>query len=84
MLRFAPILVGLTLLCGCTDLTCGEGTHEEQGICLPNILTACGEGTYYQNGRCLVDFDALISDTETPDATSDTDEDTDRDGQDDG
>ncbi len=65
----------VALLCGCSDLVCGEGTHEEQGVCLPNILYTCGEGTYYENGYCIVDYDALGADAsaaDVPDEDRDT------------
>lgn len=52
--RVAVIAVSLAAV-ACTDLECGEGTHEETGVCLPNIQTVCAEGTHYEQGYCYPD-----------------------------
>ncbi len=40
---------------GCADLTCGTGTHERDGNCVPNIETRCGPDTHWELGYCVVD-----------------------------
>jgi hypothetical protein len=59
-LLVAPLIA--VALMGCDSVTCGVGTHEESGQCVPNVLIECGEGTRYQNGWCLVE-DVAESDT---------------------
>ncbi len=52
------LLPGLLLLLGllasaCDTTECGEGTHEEQGECVPNIPINCnGDGVVFRDGRC--------------------------------
>lgn len=71
-----PILVVL-LLSACSGLECGQGTHEEDGMCVANILTACGEGTVYEHGYCIP-ADISTADADEADATAEEV----RDGQD--
>ena len=67
-MRWLPALIVLALfvlagLAGCTDLVCGDGTHEERGQCLPDIPRACGPGTVYEHGWCTIpDAGALVED----------------------
>jgi len=69
MLRLALALFAIgILLGGCTELTCGDGTHEEDGKCTPNISLKCGEGTRVDRGWCVV-VDAGSS----PDSAEDRD-----------
>ena len=57
----------LALIWGCGTLECGEGTHEEDGACVPNV----------DSGEADTDTDA-DSDTDS-DSDADTDSDTDTD-----
>jgi hypothetical protein len=54
------LVFGLTAaaaIAGCGDnaRTCGAGTMELQGVCVPASTTACGDGTKLDNGQCVVD-----------------------------
>ena len=61
-MRFLVAFV-VVILAGCSELVCGEGTHEERGKCLPDIPRACGPGTIYEHGWCTVpDAGALATD----------------------
>jgi len=55
------------LAAACAELECGEGTHEKDGVCVANVITACGEGTKYENGYCV----AADAKTTDPDAIAD-------------
>jgi hypothetical protein len=51
-------LLPLALLFGCGGCgnSCGPGTHEEAGRCVPNEgPVSCGPGTHESNGQCLPD-----------------------------
>ncbi|MEZ4401510.1 MAG: hypothetical protein R3B06_15905 [Kofleriaceae bacterium] len=41
--------------CGDNSVTCGDGTHDEGGYCLPDNTAACGTGTIEMNGTCVPD-----------------------------
>jgi len=41
--------------CGDNARTCGVGTMDLQGVCVPVSTTACGDGTKLDNGQCVVD-----------------------------
>jgi hypothetical protein len=75
MLRIATIVTIMAALWGCTNLQCGDGTHEENGLCVANIPYSCGPGTVFVKGHCFLDgYDAQGADA--------TDTDEDRDGED--
>lgn len=57
-LAFVAALLIAALAPGCSELVCGEGTHEAAGECVPNILTVCGDGTVYDKGYCVPDHNA--------------------------
>jgi hypothetical protein len=40
---------------GTGGLTCGPGTHDADGVCLPDTTTTCGVGTHLSNGVCYPD-----------------------------
>lgn len=64
---------GLALVgSGCTELACGEGTHQVGQECLGSALTRCGEGTVFANGYCVPAPDTSHADASDTDA-SDTD-----------
>ncbi len=64
------LCLGFALLSiACTDLECGEGTHQEGGVCLPNVLTRCGEGTVYDKGVCVVAEDVIVGDATDADVS---------------
>lgn len=46
-------LLAATAGCGDNSVTCGDGTHAEDGVCLPD--KACGTGTIEVNGSCVPD-----------------------------
>ncbi|MBK7864226.1 MAG: exo-alpha-sialidase [Archangiaceae bacterium] len=48
------------------QVTCAEGTHLQDGACLPGI-TACDTGTHLEAGRCVVDATACAPGTELKD-----------------
>jgi hypothetical protein len=74
MLRYLLLAASLMLLLGCTDVECGEGTHQSGLECIANIAYKCGPGTVFVLGQCLPDFDAV--------SANDSDTDEDRDGED--
>jgi hypothetical protein len=49
--------VAIAAIAGCGDnaRTCGTGTMELEGVCVPAGTTACGDGTKLDNGQCVVD-----------------------------
>ncbi len=70
-LTSAIFLIG-TLLGGCTELACGDGTHEEDGKCVPNIPLKCGDGTRLNRGWCVVvDAGSTADTTEDREITED-------------
>jgi len=63
---FSSLAAVSCLTSGCDDLVCGEGTHEEDGVCLANILTGCAAGTVYDKGWCV----PVAPDSSTADAAA--------------
>ena len=41
--------------CGDNARQCGDGTTEEEGVCVAASSTVCGDGTKLDNGRCVID-----------------------------
>jgi hypothetical protein len=52
LLGAAAALLGLTA-CGDVGATCGPGTMEIDGACVPDVT--CGEGTHAEGGMCVAD-----------------------------
>lgn len=59
------VAAGLLLLSGCgggADLSCGEGTTEQDGECVAETSDGvCGENTTDMNGTCVPDTDSICS-----------------------
>ncbi len=47
---------------GGTGLTCGAGTVEVDGVCVPDSPLACGPGTVEAAGECVPDLGAVCGD----------------------
>src|SRR5678815_2327964 len=51
---------------GCGDdfhqRECGPGTHDQDGVCVPDGTTNCGPGTIEMNGQCVPDPNVVCDD----------------------
>lgn len=58
------IVVGVFSGCGDNweQRECGPGTHDQDGVCLPDGETNCGPGTVEMNGECVPDGSVVCGD----------------------
>lgn len=57
-MRTNLLLLGLSLVSTACVIEehgaeCGDGTHEEGGVCVPGVV--CGDGTHVEDGACVPD-----------------------------
>lgn len=45
----------LLTTCGGSSIDCGEGTQEQDGVCIP-VYTVCSPGTKFENGHCIAEL----------------------------
>ena len=61
----AVSLLGLAS-CGNDGATCGNGTIDQEGVCVPADTVTCGDGTVLQDGMCVAEATCGTGTVEDP------------------